>query len=352
MPSWQPLRAPGIKSGREDYPICAGLTRPLSPRSMETKMVESTDRAFHGNRPMGMGYEPTYSGATSLFRRQYSRELEGADIVAWGVPYDLSVTNRPGCRFGPRAIRAASSNLAWDGGPWPWGFDPFETLRMVDYGDCSFDPGFPQEIPDRIHSEARDILASNAFLLTMGGDHSVTYPVLKAQAERHGPVSLIQIDAHSDTWEEPAKRADHGSMFYHAAIEGVVAPEASVQAGIRTHNDKTHGFNILDAQWVHDNGIAATAARIREIVGDRPAYLTFDIDALDPAFAPGTGTPVCGGLSTWQAQSLLRKLVGVNLVGADLVEVSPAYDHAEITALAGASLLLDMVCVVKANRDP
>ena len=312
--------------------------------------MDSTDRAFHGNHRFGMGYEPTYSGATSLFRRQYSRDLEHADIVAWGVPCDLSVTNRPGCRFGSRAIRAASTNLAWHGGPWPWGADPFETINMVDYGDCTFDHGFPDEVANRIYAEARQILESGAFLLSMGGDHFVSYPILKAQAELHGSISLIQIDAHSDTWEETTKRFDHGSMFYHAAAEGILSPEHSVQAGIRTLNAKTHGFTILDAQWVHENGIDATVARIKEMVGDRPTYLTLDIDALDPAFAPGTGTPVCGGIATWQAQSLIRKLVGINLIGADLVEVSPPYDHAEITALAGASLLLDMVCLVHENR--
>ena len=313
-------------------------------------MEKWTDRAFLGSHRMGMGREPTYSGATSLFRRRYSRDLARADIVAWGVPCDLTVTNRPGCRFGPRAIRAASTNLAWSGGPWMWGADPFETINMVDYGDCSFDHGFPGEIPEWIYTEAKEILESGAFLLSMGGDHFVSYPILKAQAELHGPVSLIQIDAHSDTWEETTKRFDHGSMFYHAAVEGILSPEHSVQAAIRSRNDKTHGFKVLDAQWVHENGIDATVAEITSTVGDRPAYLSFDIDALDPAFAPGTGTPVCGGIATWQAQSLIRKLVGINLVGADLVEVSPPFDHAEITALAGATLLLDMVCLVNANR--
>lgn len=313
-------------------------------------MVDATDRAFHGNHHYGMGYEPTYSGANSLFRRQYSRDLHGVDIVAWGVPYDLSVTNRPGCRFGPRGIRAASTNVAWDGGPWYWDFDPFEKLRMVDYGDCTFDPGFPMEIPDTIYREAKSILASNAFLLTMGGDHSVTYPILRAQAERHGPISLIQIDAHSDTWEESPKRFDHGSMFYHAMQEGILDAEHSIQAGLRTYNAKSHGFKTLTAEFVHEQGVAATVATIKEVVGDRPAYLTFDIDALDPAFAPGTGTPVCGGLTTWQAISLIRKLTGVNLIGADVVEVSPPFDNAEITTLAGATLLLEMTCLVAAQR--
>ena len=312
-------------------------------------MVDSTDRAFHGNHQNGMGYEPTYSGANSLFRRQYSRDLEGVDIVTWGVPYDLSVTNRPGCRFGPRGIRAASTNVAWDGGPWYWDFDPFEKLRMVDYGDCKFDPGFPMEIPETIYREAKSILASNAFLLTMGGDHSVTYPILRAQAERHGSISLIQIDAHSDTWEENPKRFDHGSMFYHAAQEGILDAEHSIQAGLRTYNAKSHGFKTLTAEFVHEQGVAATVSKIKEVVGDRPAYLTFDIDALDPAFAPGTGTPVCGGLNTWQAISLIRKLTDVNLIGADVVEVSPPFDNAEITTLAGATLLLEMTCLVAAQ---
>ena len=141
---------------------------------------------------------------------------------------------------------------------------------------------------------------------------------------------------------------DHGTMFYHAAREGLIDTERSVQVAIRTLNEKTHGFTVLDADWVHLNGVPATIDRITQVVGDGPAYLTFDIDALDPAFAPGTGTPVCGGLSTWQAQSIVRGLTSLDLVGADLVEVSPAYDHAEITALAAASILLDIICPAKA----
>jgi len=309
-------------------------------------MVDHTDRGVFGDKAATMGYEPTYSGATSLFRRRYSRDLSDVDMVAWGITYDLTVTNRPGTRFGPRAIRDASTNLAWDGGPWPWGFDPFETLTMVDYGDCSFDPGFPETIPDAIAAEAGQIIESGAFLLSMGGDHSVSYPLLAAHAEKHGPMALIQFDAHSDTWAEPEKRFDHGSMFYHAAREGIIDARHSAQIGLRTMNSSTHDFNILDADWVRDNGLAATIAGIKAIVGDRPCYLTFDIDFLDPAYAPGTGTPVCGGFATWEAQRLIRGLGGVNLVGADLVEVSPPFDHAEITALAAASVLLDVICLI------
>lgn len=256
----------------------------------------------------------------------------------------------PGCRLGPRGIRAASSNVAWDGGPWYWEFDPFEKLLMVDYGVCSFDLGFPLDVYDNIYNEAKSILNSDAFLLTMGGDHSITEPVLKAMAEQHGPISLIQIDAHSDTWEENSRRLDHGSMFYQASKEGILDAKRSIQAGLRTHNAKSHGFNILTTEFVHEQGVETTIKKIKEVARDRVVYLTFDIDALDPAFAPGTGTPVCGGLTTWQAISLIRKLSGINLIGADLVEVSPPYDNAEITALAGATLLLEMSCLIASQK--
>lgn len=314
-------------------------------------MITSTDQAISNDKSIAMGYEPTYSGVLSLFRRVYSRDLTGSDITTWGIPFDLAVTNRPGTRFGPRAIRAASTNLAWDGGPWPWGFDPFETLCMVDYGDCHFDPGNPETITEAIYKQAREILDKTPFLISMGGDHLVSYPLLKAHVEKHGPLALIQIDAHSDTWQEPEKRTDHGTMFYHAIQEGLIEATHSIQVGIRTLNESNHGCTIVDANKVHINGIPATIAEIESVVGSAAAYLTFDIDSLDPAYAPGTGTPVCGGLSTWQAQSIIRGLENINIVGMDLVEVSPAYDHAEITALAAASLLMDFVCLRKRRLE-
>jgi len=314
-------------------------------------MITKPDQALNKNAKMGIGYEPTYSGVLSLFRRKFSKDISGADIVTWGIPYDLSVTNRAGCRLGPRAIRAASTNLSWIGGTWPWNFDPFESLTMIDYGDCEFDPGFPMEIETNIYSQAKTIIDQGPFLISMGGDHSVSYPLIKAHAEKHGEIALIQFDAHSDTWEEPDKRIDHGTMFYHAAKEGMIDVNRSIQVGLRTYNDESHGFTILDANWVHTNGIAATVEKIKEVVGTGPAYLTFDIDVLDPAYAPGTGTPVCGGLNTWQGQSLIRGLVDINLIGMDLVEVAPPYDCAEVTALAGASILLDFVCLRKAHLD-
>ena len=313
--------------------------------------LSKTDLAITADKNAAMGYEPTYSGVLSLFRRRYTRDLTGSDIVTWGIPYDLATSNRPGTRFGPRAIRAASTNLSWDGGPWPWGFDPFETLNMIDYGDCYFDPGYPVGVAEEIYQQTKLILKQTPFLISMGGDHSVSYPLIKAHAEKHGPVALIQVDAHSDTWAEDDKRVDHGTMFYHAIKEGLINAERSVQVGIRTMNESTHGCTVIDANEVHLDGVSATIDKIKRVVGDSAAYLSFDIDGLDPAFAPGTGTPVCGGLSTWQAQTIIRNLVEVDIVGMDLVEVAPAYDHADITALAAASLLLDFVCLRKSRLD-
>ena len=177
----------------------------------------------------------------------------------------------------------------------------------------------------------------------MGGDHFVSYPVLRSYAKHHGPLSLVHFDAHSDTWSDDMKRVDHGTMFYHAANEGLIDDSRSVQVGLRTTNDEPMAFNILDARWVHEHGPSVVADRIKEVVGNNKVYLTFDIDCLDPAFAPGTGTPVCGGLSSWQALEIIRGLGGINLVGMDIVEVAPAYDVGEITSLAGATLAVEMI---------
>jgi agmatinase len=288
--------------------------------------------------------EPTFSGALSFCRRRYTKSLEEAELVVSGVPFDLATTNRPGTRFGPRGIRAASAELSWNRN-WPWEFDPFGHINTVDYGDCHIDHGRQDAIPDAITAHARHILAADCAMLTFGGDHFITLPLLRAHVEKHGPLSLLHFDAHTDTWSDEPGRIDHGTMFYHAVQEGLVEPANSVQVGIRTINEDTLGFHVLDAAWVHEHGIAALDAEIRRILGDRPTYLTFDIDCVDPAFAPGTGTPVCGGLSSAQALGALRGLRGLNLVGMDLVEVSPPYDHAEVTALLGATLAYEMICL-------
>ena len=313
-------------------------------------MSKQNDSAFRRESLYGTIVEPTFAGATSFMRRKYSRDLNGVDVAVSGIPYDLATSNRSGARLGPRSIRATSSTLSW-GMVMGWEFDPFDTLAVVDYGDCVFDSGRPEQVPEQIYQHACGILEKNTTMLTLGGDHFVTYPIVKAHAEKYGPISLIHFDAHSDTWEDEDGRIDHGTMFYHAAKQGLINPESSAQVGMRLFNPETHGYNVLNAQWVHENGLATTADAIRACVGENPCYLTFDIDCLDPCYAPGTGTPVVGGLSTHQALQIIRGLAGINLVGMDLVEVAPAYDVSEITALAGATIALDLLCLYSANPN-
>jgi len=306
---------------------------------------KSGDHAFLRDSLHGTTSEPTYAGALSFMRRKYTRDLAGVDLVVMGMPLDTATTNRSGARLGPRAIRAASTIQAFER-PYGMEFDPFDKLAVVDYGDCFFDFGRPESVPAAIEEQAFEIIDQGPGLLSLGGDHFVAYPLLKAHARKHGaPLALLHFDEHSDTWADEDGRVDHGTMFYHAAKEGIVDPASSVQIGLRTRNEDTLGFNILDGPWVHEHGIDAVVTETRKILGDRPVYLTFDIDCLDPAYAPGTGTPVCGGLSTHQAMSIIRGFMGINLVGMDIVEVAPAYDVGEITALAGAHLAMEMICV-------
>ncbi len=303
------------------------------------------DFAFRGEPGQGRWPEMVYGGALSFLRRRYSRDLDGVDVAVSGIPFDSATSNRPGARLGPRAIRAASTMMA-ELNAFPWGFDPFAHLEVVDYGDCQFDFGYQHRAVEVIEEHARQILATDTAMATFGGDHFVTYPLLRAHAAVHGPMALVHFDAHSDTWPDDGDRLDHGSMFLRAAREGLIDPARSVQIGIRSANELDHGFTILDAPWVHDNGAAAVVAEIGQVVGEGPVYLTFDIDCLDPAFAPGTGTPVVGGLSTAQALNILRGLGDLSLVGFDVTEVAPAYDHAEITALAAATVAHDLLCLL------
>ena len=308
------------------------------------------DLAFTRDNDRGVIAEASYAGALSFMRRRYTRDLSSADVVIMGVPFDLATSSRPGTRLGPRAVRSGSSHIAWSK-PWPWKTDPYEALRVLDYGDCEFDYGYPHKVPEQITQAARDVLASDTALLSIGGDHFITYPLLKAHAEKHGPLSLIQFDAHSDTWADEEGRIDHGTMLWHAVREGLVDPSRSVQIGIRTHNPDPMGMNIIDAIEVHKSGPEAVAEKVRSIVGDNKTYVTFDIDALEPGCAPGTGTPVIGGLSTYQAQEIIRGLPGIDVVGMDVVEVSPAYDVAEITAIAGATIANDLLCLYAAGKS-
>ena len=297
-----------------------------------------TDNAFLG--PLkGGSMEPTYGGALSFMRRRYSRDLTGVDAVVWGIPFDQATTNRPGARFGPQAIRRASA--IFDGDPqYPFGFDPFETLAVIDWGDAPFDVGRPMDFAGNIEKQAADIIAGGAQLLSLGGDHFVTWPLLKAHAAKHGPLALVQFDAHQDTWPADTDRISHGTFVGQAVAEGIIEADASIQIGIRTEAPADFGIEAIGALDIDVLGINGVAERVRERVGERKAYLTFDIDVLDPAFAPGTGTPVAGGLSSREALAILRALGSIDFVGGDVVEVSPPYDHADITAIAGATVAM------------
>ncbi|EPK5790040.1 agmatinase [Pseudomonas aeruginosa] len=307
--------------------------------------MSQNDLAITRESLYGTQAEPSFSGVTSFMRRRYSRDLSGVDLAVTGVPFDTATTHRPGTRFGPRGLRTASTGIAW-ARHWPWEFDPFDLLATVDYGDCQFDSGRPETVPAAIEAHADQILDHKCGMLTLGGDHFISYPILKAHAKIHGPLSLVHFDAHTDTWPDPeVKRIEHGTMFYHAAREHLVDPARSIQIGMRTTNDDPMGFEVLDARQANTLQPAQIAERILARVGDNPVYLSFDIDCLDPAFAPGTGTPVAGGLSTFHALEILRALRGINIVGMDIVEVSPPYDHSEVTALAGATIAMEMVCL-------
>ncbi len=265
-----------------------------------------------------------------------------------GIPLDIGTTNRSGARFGPHAIRHASRMLVDGAHPGTWR-DPV-TLPVADIGDFAIALGDIQASLALIERQA----AESGHLIALGGEHGITLPLLRALAARRGaPLALVHFDAHVDTWPDSFGQAfGHGSPFYHAIREGIVDPRRMIQLGIRSPVQRevwdwtlAQGVTILTAQDLHEAGPAATAARISAVVGSAAAYLTFDIDALDPAFAPGTGTPEMGGLASWQVQAILRRLGGIAWAGMDVVEVAPAYDSAEITALAAATIVWEYLAL-------
>jgi agmatinase len=309
---------------------------------------DKIDYAIDADHLYGIQDEPSYSGVLSFMRRRYTKKLDGVDMAISGVPLDLMGSHRPGARFGPSAIRKASAHLAWTI-PWPWTFDPFEHLAVVDFGDCFIDIGRPETIEANIYKHAQKILNQNVAMLTFGGDHYVTYPLIKAHAEKFGPLSLIHFDAHPDTWDDNG-RITHGTMFHKAAKEKLIDPKKSIQVGIRVHQSDAYGFNVIHAPEAMHNPIDRAIDKIQNVVADNPVYLSFDIDCLDPAYAPGTGTPVPGGLSTLTVLEIIRGLSGINFVGMDLVEVCPAYDVSDITALAAATIAAELICIFASNK--
>ena len=289
---------------------------------------------------------PTFATRASFLGIE--RSDPAAAICIAGIPYDFGTSNRPGARFGPAAIRQASRMLV-DGEHPITGGAPAE-FDIADIGDFRIVHGDIQGSLAAIEAQARPL----DHLVALGGDHTIALPLLRALAARTGPLALVHFDAHVDTWPESfGQRYGHGSPFFHAIEEGLIDPRRTVQVGIRSPMDKSvhewtvgKGVTILFAEAVHERGPQAAAERIREIVGDAPAYLSFDIDALDPAFAPGTGTPEIGGLFTWQAQAILRRLAGLSFRGMDVVEVSPPYDVSEITALAAATFAWEYLALL------
>lgn len=307
------------------------------------------DHAFRSETLKGGAADPTYAGALSFMRRRYSRDLTGVDLAVLGIPLDVTVTNRPGARFGPQAIRRASA--IFDGDPqYPFGIDIFGELAVVDCGDVALDLHSPLSIPGAIEAEVRAILDADVHLFALGGDHFITWPLLKAHAAKYGQLALVQFDAHQDTWPDDGKKLSHGSFVARAVREGIVNPARSIQVGLRSHAPEDCGILGLSAYDVHRLTPDGVALQILERVGEVPAYLSFDIDCLDPAFAPGTGTPVAGGLSSAQALMTLAGLREIEFVGGDVVEVSPPYDHADITAIAAATVAQHYIGLLAARR--
>lgn len=310
---------------------------------------KSIDNAFTARGLRGAADDPTYAGALSFMRRKFTKSLNDVDVAVWGIPFDAAVSNRPGARFGPRAIRSAST--IFDNDPqYPFGIDLFDTLSVVDLGDCLLDTGYPQKAPALIEREARRIIRSGVFLLSLGGDHSVTLPLLEAHSAKHGPLALVQFDAHQDTWPDDGRRVDHGSFLGRAVRKGVVDAECSIQIGIRTHAPDDLGIKILYGHEIEESRAAEIADAIIKRTAGRKVYVSFDIDCLDPAFAPGTGTPVAGGPSSAKILSVLSRLSALDIVGADVVEVSPPYDHADITAIAGATVAMHYLGLLAEQR--
>ncbi len=281
------------------------------------------------------------------------RERDAAIAIA-GIPLDIGTTNRSGARFGPQAIRHASRMLVDGAHPTTW-INPAE-LMLSDIGDFRIALG---DIPASLKTIEEQAAAVD-HLVALGGEHSITLALLRALARRKGPLSLVHFDAHVDTWPDNfGQPYAHGSVFYHAIEEHLVDPCHMIQIGIRSPVQRNvfdwtvaQGVTVLSAEEVHERGPRAVAERVRAVVGEAPCYLSFDIDALDPAFAPGTGTPEIGGLASWQAQSILRRLTGLRFIGMDVVEVAPAYDVAEITALAAATIVFEYLALTAAVMQP
>lgn len=310
------------------------------------------------NQPLGGDAMPRFGGPTTMMRVPAQVTAEGLDACFVGVPLDIGTSNRSGTRHGPRQIRAESCMLR----PYNMatGAAPFDKLQVADIGDVAINTFNLKASIDIITSAFDDILSHNATPLTLGGDHTLSYAVLRAIAKKHGPVALIHVDAHSDTNDEMfGEKIAHGTPFRRAVEDGLLINNKVFQIGLRgtgySPDDfnwgRNQGFEVYPAESCWHKSLTPLMADIRSKIGDAPVYLTYDIDSLDPAFAPGTGTVEVGGLTTIQALEIIRGCVGLNVVGGDLVEVSPPYDPSGNTALIGANLLYEMLCILPGVND-
>ena len=305
------------------------------------------------NQPLGGNAMPRFGGPATMMRLPAQETAEGLDACFVGIPMDIGASNRPGTRLGPRQIRDESRMLR------PYNMAtraaPFERMQVADVGDVAINTFDLKKSVGIIAEHYREILAHGAVPLTLGGDHTLTWPILRAMKARHGPVALIHVDAHADVNEAMFGEAEaHGTPFRRAWEEGCLLNDRVFQIGLRGTGyaaedfdwGRSQGWTVVQAEELWYRSATPLMEQVRATVGDAPVYLSFDIDSLDPAFAPGTGTVEPGGLSTWQALEIVRGCAGLNLVGCDLVEVSPPYDPSGNTALIAANLLYEMLCVL------
>jgi agmatinase len=304
-------------------------------------------------KPLDAQVIPRFAGIRTYMRAPHVTDLTGVDAAVYGIPFDTATSYRTGARFGPEAIRAASALIR------PFhpshGVNVVEALSIVDYGDLPVSPGDIDRTYAQVEEALAPIVEAGVFPVALGGDHSVTLAELRVLAKRHGAMALVQLDSHTDTWEEYfGQKHFHGTTFKRAVEEGLLDASASIQAGMRgpvyaasdLEGARELGFTVLESEQLRELGSAAYAALVHATVGERPVFISFDIDFLDPAFAPGTGTPEVAGFSTAEAVAFLRSLGGINLVGGDVVEVAPAYDGpGQPTALAAANVVFDLLAL-------
>lgn len=294
---------------------------------------------------------PRYAGPSTFARLPEIRDVDRCDVAVLGVPFDAGTSYRPGARFGPQSIRQASRHLRTPYHP-AYDREPFVQLQVADAGDAACNPYDIVQAITQIEAAAKELLKKECGLISLGGDHTIAVPLLRAVNSCHGPVALVHFDAHLDTWDTYfGAPYTHGTPFRRASEEGLFIDEASLHVGIRgplyskddLTKDRELGFRVIHCEDFQAESIDHIVGRIRHRIKDHPLYLSIDIDVLDPAHAPGTGTPEMAGMSSRELLMVLRGLAGLNIVAADVVEVSPAYDHAEITALAAATIVYELV---------